>query len=399
MIQNASPRILFLVNVDRFFLSHRLPIARAAREKGAEVWVAASPTGQEGKITGEGFHFVPVPFQRGVGNLGQEVRTLRAILRAFQEIKPDLVHNVTAKPVLYSSLVSRFFFRELAVVNAISGLGYVFISSRIGTRLLRSGLLLPYRAALRRERARVIFQNPDDMESFIELNLVRRSSAVLIKGSGVDIEVFRESHEPNGIPLVMLASRLLTDKGVLEFVAAARLLRNWNVKCRLVLVGEPDPGNPATLSPAQLSSWVDEGVVDWWGPQSNMQEVLPLASIVVLPSYREGLPKVLLEAAAVGRPIVTTNVPGCREVVRDGHNGFIVPPRNHVRLAQAIRCLVENPQLRLRMGKNGRTMVVDEFRAELVVSSTLAIYNELLGSRFPGLFAPPQSNNPDIQNN
>jgi glycosyltransferase involved in cell wall biosynthesis len=186
----------------------------------------------------------------------------------------------------------------------------------------------------------------------------------------------------------MLASRMLKEKGVVEFVDAARLLRKWNVNCRMVLVGEPDPGNPATVTTEELSSWVNEGILEWWGQRAEMEKVLPLAAIVVLPSYREGLPKVLQEAASVGRPIVATDVPGCREAVHEGENGYLVPPHDHVRLAEAIRTLIENPQERARMGVRSRERAVNEFRIEKVVEGTFAIYNELLKEKFHGVFAP-----------
>ena len=387
MGSNPSPRILFVVNVDWFFLSHRLPIARAARDRGAEVWVAAAPTGQEGLIAEEGFHFVPISLRRGGRGIGQEIRTLHVISRILADVKPDLVHNVTIKPVLYTSLVARFLGKP-AIVNAISGLGYTFISSGVKARILRGALWLPYKVALSGERVRVIFQNPDDIEAFVGRGWVERPRTALIRGSGVDVELFRDAPEPPGAPVVMLASRMLKDKGVVEFVDAARLLRKWKVNCRVVLVGEPDPGNPATVTTEELSSWVSEGIVEWWGQRAEMEKVLPLAAIVTLPSYREGLPKVLQEAASVGRPIVATDVPGCREAVHEGENGYLVPPQDHVRLAEAIRRLAEDPGLRARMGANSRRMAIEEFRIERVVESTLAVYDELLGGKFPGMFAP-----------
>lgn len=383
---NISPRILFVVNVDWFFLSHRLPIARAARDRGAEVWVAAAPTGQEALISKEGLHFVPIPFSRSSKNIGHEIRTLRAISKILADVNPDLVHNVTIKPVLYTSLLARFFVKP-AIVNAISGLGHVFISSGVKAQILRRALCVPYKVALSGDRVRVIFQNPDDIEEFIGRGLVKRSSTALIRGSGVDVELFRYTPEPIGVPMVMLASRMLRDKGVVELVDAARLLRKWKVNCRVVLVGEPDPGNPATVTTEELFFWVNEGVVEWWGQKEEMEKVLPLAAIVVLPSYREGLPKVLLEAASAGRPIVATDVPGCREAVHEGNNGYLVPPQDHFQLAEAIRRLVEDPVLRARMGANSREMAIKEFRIERVVANTLSVYDELLGSIFPGLFA------------
>lgn len=381
-----SPRILFLVNVDWFFLSHRLAIARAARDRGAEVWVAAASTGQEDQIIREGFRFLSIPFRRSGKDIFHEIRTIIKIAKVFRDVKPDLVHNVTIKPVLYSSWLSRYVWRP-AVVNAISGLGYVFLASGAKARLLRRVVDMAYRAALCGGRVRVIFQNPEDIELFIAKGIVEKNQAVLIRGSGVDVEVFRPFSEQPGVPVVMFASRMLKDKGAVELVDAARLLRDWKVSIRMVFVGEPDPYNPATVTETDLREWVDEGVVEWWGHKSEMERILPLAAIVVLPSYREGLPKVLQEAASVGRPIVATDVPGCREVVRDGWNGYLVPPRDHARLATAIRRLVEDPALRARMGKNSREMAIKEFRIEKVSADTLAVYNELIGEKFPGIFA------------
>ena len=385
-----SPRILFLVNVDWFFLSHRLAIARAARDRGAEVWVAAASTGQEEQIIREGFRFLSIPFRRSGKDIFHEIRTIIKIAKVFRDVKPDLIHNVTIKPVLYSSWISRYIWRP-AVVNAISGLGYVFLASGAKARLLRSIVGMAYRAALCGGRVRVIFQNPEDIELFIAEGIVEKSQAVLIRGSGVDVEVFRPFSEQPGVPVVMFASRMLKDKGAVELVDAGRLLRDWNVSVRMVFVGEPDPDNPATVTESELRAWVEEGVVEWWGHKTGMETVLPLAAVVVLPSYREGLPKVLIEAAAAGRPIVATDVPGCREVVRDGWNGYLVPPRDHKPLAEAIRRLVENPELRARMGSNSREVAIKEFRIEKVVADTLAVYNDLLGDKFPGVFAnqPP----------
>lgn len=381
------PRILFLVNVDWFFLSHRLAVARAARDRGAEVWVAAASTGREEQITREGFRFVSIPFRRSGKNIFHEFRTIRKIAMVLRDIRPDIVHNVTIKPVLYASWLSRFIGRP-AVVNAISGLGYVFIASGAKARLLRGVVRMAYKAALSGDRVRVIFQNPDDMELFVAEGMADKHQVVMIRGSGVDVDLYRPSPEQPGIPIVMFASRILKDKGAMELVEATRLLRNWNVPFRLVFVGDPDPDNPATVTEGALRAWAKEGLIEWWGNKPQMELVLPLAAVVVLPSYREGLPKVLLEAASAGRPIVATDVPGCREVVRDGWNGYLVPLRDHTRLAEVIRRLLESPELRSRMGANGREMAEREFRIEKVIADTFSIYDVLLGAKFPGVFAP-----------
>jgi glycosyltransferase involved in cell wall biosynthesis len=381
-----SPRILFVVNVDWFFLSHRLAIARAVRDRGAEVWVASASTGQEEQIIREGFRYLSIPFRRSGKNVFHEFRTIMKIAKNLHDVKPDLVHNVTIKPVLYSSWLSRYVGRP-AIVNNISGLGYVFLAPGAKARFLRSVVRMAYRVALTGDRVRVLFENPDDIESFVAKGIVEKRQTVLIRGTGVDVDVFRPFPEQPGVPVVMFASRMLKDKGAVELVDAARLLRDWKVSVRMVFVGEPDPDNPATVTESELREWVDEGVVEWWGHKTEMERILPLAAIVVLPSYREGLPKVLQEAASAGRPIVATDVPGCREVVRDGWNGYLVPPRDHARLATAIRRLVEAPALRARMGKNSREMAIKEFRIEKVSADTLAVYNELLGEKFPGVFA------------
>ena len=350
------------------------------------MWIGAASTGCESQLKREGFHFNPIPFTRSGRNVAQEMATIRAIVRLLRSAKPDLIHNVTIKPVLYGSLVARIL-HSPATVNAISGMGYVFIAPGLKGRIARIPINLVYRVALAGSRTRVIFQNPDDIESFISNGLVEEKKIALIRGSGVDVQKFVPAPEPPGIPVVMLASRLLKDKGVIEFIEAARLLRDWKVSCRVVLVGDPDPGNPASISEKELLSWEEQGWIEWWGHKTEMERVLPLASIIVLPSYREGLPKVLLEAAAVGRPIVATDVPGCREIVKDGENGLLVSPRDGSSLAYAIRRLVENPEERARMGSVGREMAVNEFRTEKVVRRTLSVYEELLGEKFPAFFS------------
>jgi glycosyltransferase involved in cell wall biosynthesis len=385
MAAPRRPRILYLVNVDWFFWTHRLPIARAVRDRGGEVWVAAAPTRFEPLLAEEGFRFVPVPFNRSGRRVDHEARTFLSVVGLLRSIRPDLVHNVTIKPVLYGSLAARLAGRP-AVVNAIPGLGYVFLASG-GKAALRRGILrLAYRPALSGQRVRAIFQNPEDAALFAGDGLVGGERAVLIRGSGVDVEMFRPSPEPRGLPTVLMASRMLWDKGVGEFVEAAIRLRSRGVAARFVLAGDSDPDNPSSVPRERLAAWHGAGTVEWWGHRADMPSVLSLAHVVCLPSYREGLPKVLLEAAAAGRPIVTTDVPGCREVVRHGENGYLVPPRDPGALAAAIRRLVERPDERSRMGAASRSLAESEFRVEKVVESTLSLYGELLGERFPEFF-------------
>jgi glycosyltransferase involved in cell wall biosynthesis len=382
MPQNpAAPNLLIVVNYDWFFLSHRLPIARAARRIGLNVSVAATDTGSADRIRREGLEFIPVSMTVNGQNPLKELRVIAAFVRMYRERQPDVVHHVTVKPVLYGSLAA-WMVGGMGVVNAVSGLGYLFMEST-RARLLRPLVKGLYRVALRHRRSRTIFQNPDDRDLFVGARLLSAEQAILIRGSGVNCDIFVPQPEPDGIPVVMLPARILWDKGVGEFVEAARLIRQHDTPVRFVLVGAPDPGNPAAVPTATVEAWVREGVIEAWGHQRVMPEVLSSATLVVLPSYREGLPKALLEAAACGKPVVTTDVPGCREIVRHNVNGLLVPVRNAPALADAIRLLLQSPPLRQRFGRAGRLIAEREFAEDLVIDQTLAVYRRLLGPKWP----------------
>lgn len=374
-----KPLLLFVVNVDWFFLSHRLPLARAARDAGFEVVIAADDSGKSGEILGEGFGFVPFPFSRRGGAITEELWVLFQLLRLYRRLRPALIHHVTVKPVLYGSLAARAL-DNTAVVNAISGLGYTFISEERAT-VLRAVTKVLYKVALRRARTRNIFQNPSDLGTFVDMRLARRDQTALVRGSGVDCSLFHPTPEPEGVPIVVLPSRMLWDKGVREFVEAARRVRE---EARFVLVGDSDPGNFAAIPVQQLRDWVREGVVEWWGHRDDMPQVYSGVNLVVLPSYREGLPKVLLEAAASARAVVATDVPGCREIARHGVNGLLVPPRDGAALARAIQDLLRSPELREKFGRAGRDIAVAEFAEGIVVKQTLGLYRELLNAGWPG---------------
>ena len=371
------PKLLFTVNDAGFFLSHRLPIARAAAAAGFHVHVATAPSPAAAAIAAEGFPHHPVPMTRRGVNPLREIWVPWALTRLYRSIKPDLVHHVTIKPVLYGGLAARLA-GVPAVVGAVSGLGYVFLDRGPGAGVLRGLIRAAYRIALRQPNGRVIFQNQDDRAEFVTRGLVAPDDCVLIKGSGVDLDAFRPCPEPEGPPVVMLAARILRDKGVGEFVEAARRLRDAGTQARFVLVGDTDPGNPTAIPRPQVQQWHDEGLVEWWGFREDMAAVLAQAHVVCLPSYREGLPKVLIEAAACGRAIVASDVPGCREIARDGHNALLVPVRDGAALAEAIARLLSDAELRRRMGTRGREIVEAEFSLADVVAQTLALYRSLL---------------------
>jgi glycosyltransferase involved in cell wall biosynthesis len=265
-------------------------------------------------------------------------------------------------------------------VNTLTGLGFIFTDESEKTAPLRKWVEMGCRRAFRHSNLRVIFQNPDDRAVFIRKGILTGEQTAVIKGSGVDLSVYRPSPEPEGLPVVMLASRMLWDKGVAQFVEAARILKSEGVQARFALAGDSDPDNPAAIPQEQLDVWKDCGDVEWWGLQEpqNMPEVLAKSHIVCLPSYREGIPRILIEAAASGRPIVTTDAPGCRELVRPGENGMIVPSRDIASLAHALRFLIENPEARIAMGNNNRQVAVQEYSQELVIAQFMSVYRDLL---------------------
>lgn len=375
------PTLLFVVNVDWFFLSHRLPIALAAKKAGFHVVVTAADTGEGEVICSYGLEFRPLLISRSSFNPIREVCALANLIILYIRLRPDLVHHVTTKPILYGSLAA-YLLPHMAVVNAVSGLGFTFLNLGRG-RVQRALVKLLYRLALHHPRSITIFQNLDDLRLFSSQRLINVERAVLIRGSGVDCAKFESKQQPQGAPVVILASRMLWDKGVGEFIDAARMLHRKVPDARFVLVGSIDPGNRSSICKTHLEGWVQEGIVEWWGWREDMLEVLGAASIVVLPSYREGLPKVLLEAAATARPIVATDVPGCREIVRQGVNGLLVPPRDSVALAEAIQTLLRSPKLREEFGQAGREIAEAEFSEDIVVAQTLDLYRELLSDRWP----------------
>lgn len=372
----AGKRIIFVVNVDWFFLSHRLPLALAASHAGADVWVASADSGQSHAIRRHGLRFVQLPITRHRGGVVAELAAFTSMARLYRRARPDLVHHVTIKPVLYGSMIARLL--RIRTVNAISGFGHLFGASR--TRLVGHVVDRAYRVALHHPRSLTIFQNDEDRDEFVGRRFVERPKTVVIRGSGVDCEIFRPTPERPSTPVVMFASRMLREKGIEDFVRAARHLRTDFPSVRFVLVGGPDD-SPSSVTEGELRSWHDEGTVEWWGRSDSMHDVLPKASIFVLPTfYREGLPKVLLEAAACGVPMITTDVPGCRDVVDDGVTGLLVAPHDSVGLATAIRELLEDDERRVRMGARARALAENQFSVEGVVDHTLTLYRSLLSA-------------------
>jgi glycosyltransferase involved in cell wall biosynthesis len=316
-----------------------------------------------------------IPFSRKGVNPVSEARCLLALWRLYARLRPELVHHITIKPILYGGLAARWL-RLPAVVHAVTGLGYVFSRQGMAAGAARVALRYAYRQALDYRAATTIFQNPDDV---LEIwGASGHPRARIIRGAGVDPAEYPYHEEPPGTPLVILASRMLWSKGVGDFIEAARRCRAAGLDSRFALVGDTDEGNPDAIPAECLRRWHAEGIVEWWGRRQDMPEVFRQSHVVALPTtYREGIPKVLIEAASTGRPLVATDMPGCREIVVDGANGYLVEPNCPQELYESLSKLIQNKNLRQRMGIRGRERVLDGFSLDDVITQTLDIYNEL----------------------
>lgn len=327
-------------------------------------------------IRRHGLRVLPWNLDRRSLNPLNELKSIFQVWRVYRAERPSLIHHVALKPLLHGTLAARFAgIRH--VINAPVGMGYIFSSSDWRARLLRVPIRLALRLLLNPRGSRVIFESPDAEKAFIEEHTVRPEDARLIRGAGVDLALFQPAPEPDGVPAVILPARMLWDKGVKEFVTAARQLKAEGVKARFLLAGAPDTGNFAAIPEETLHAWAKEGVVEYLGFRSDIPDLLRQCAIVCLPSaYREGLPKALLEGLAAARPIVTTDVEGCRETVIEGVNGLMVPPRDPTRLANALRALLADRPRRILMGQASRRLAETAFSQETVISETLAVYAE-----------------------
>ncbi|MGH1462412.1 MAG: glycosyltransferase family 4 protein [Neptuniibacter sp.] len=373
-------RILLIVNDAGFFLSHRLPVAQEAIKNGYKVFLASKGTdSQKALIESEGITFIPIRLSRSGLSLISNLQTFHQICSAIKDVKPDLVHAVTIKPVVYGGIASRLL-GVPALVCAVSGLGNVFVSKRPLSKVVRKVASLLYRLAFMHNNITVIFQNPDDRDQLINLVSLNRQRCVLIRGSGVDLKLYRHLPQPDVVKVLMV-SRLLKDKGLCEFVKAAQNIRRHKPEVVFQVVGDPDPDNPASVTESELLRWKQEGNVEFLGYHSDVRPFYETSSIVCLPSYREGLPKVLIEAAASGRPVVTTDVPGCRFAVEEGITGLLAPPKHSEALANQINVLIEDRVLREKMGQAAYELAQREFSVNYVVERHLDIYQQLLGKK------------------
>lgn len=372
-------KIVLFANTEWYLYNFRRSLALALRDAGYEVLLISPPGPYGEKLRQMGFRWIPAPMERRSLNPLRELALVLWLKRLFAEEQVDLVHGFTIKCAVYGSLAARLAGIP-ARVNAVAGMGYVFTSDDLKARLLRPIVRILMRLALDGQGARLILQNPDDVALFERARLVDASLVRLIPGSGVDCRRFvPKGGRIRGMRFrVLLAARLLWDKGLAEYVGAARQLRLDGRDIEFLLAGDPDPGNPAAVSEGTVRAWVGEGLLQWLGHVDDMAALFETVDAVVLPSYREGLPKGLIEAGASGLPLVTTDVPGCREVVADGVDGLLVPVKSCEALARAIARLHDDPLLCSRLGAAAREKALNEFDEQIVIERTISVYREFV---------------------
>jgi glycosyltransferase involved in cell wall biosynthesis len=373
----SQPVLLFLVTEDWYFVSHRLELARAAVAAGYRVVVATRVSRQGAAIRDAGCELRPLGWRRAGNSPWSHLAALRELVHLYRDLRPDLVHHVALKPVIFGAWAA---WRAGVAwrVDALAGLGFVFSSTTPRARLLRPLVRLLLRRALAGDGERTIVQNRGDWEVLVEGGIVPPQRVRLIRGAGVALSDYPPGPQRADPPMVVLVARLLWEKGIGEFVAAADELRAAGVLARFVLVGDPDPDNPSSIPDDQIQRWRDSGVVECWGHRPDVPGILAAASIFCLPTrYGEGIPRSLLEAGAAGLALVATDSPGCREVIQDGVNGLLVPPGDGPALVAALRRLLDAPAERSRFGAAARETIAREFTLDRVISETLAVYREL----------------------
>jgi glycosyltransferase involved in cell wall biosynthesis len=375
-----AKKILYLVAEDWYFVSHRLPMARAARSAGYEVHVATRVVECARQIENEGFVLHPIAWRRGSINPLQVMAAAIAIRDLYRKLRPDIVHHVAFAPAIVGSLAALGL--PMAKLNALAGLGFIFTSKTAKARLLRllADRLLGF--LLRRPGTMVLVQNPDDA-AMVERLGVAKDRIVLIPGSGVDIELLTPLTEPDGPFTVGFVGRLLYDKGVEALVQAHEILYKRGLRVRALLAGAPDPSNPASIPEPTLANWRQRENLELLGRVEDVRTVWAQAHVAILPSRREGLPKSLLEAAACGRPLIASDVPGCREIARHGINAVLIPPDEPEALAHAIATLINDRDMRIRFGRASRQIVMAEFSNVRIGNEIVALYARLLAETVP----------------
>lgn len=371
----TGKRALFLANEDTHFWNHSRFLAEFMQARGATIYVLAGETGLRKKIEGAGFGFAAWRIDRKNMNPIRERPAFSEALAVYRRVQPDYAHHLALKAILHGSLLAKLF--QVHSINHFSGLGQLFTEESRSARIARWVLCKLLRFNFSSARSIATFETRFDRDLFVRTGVVSENQAVLTKGVGVDTEAFQHVKNNNEVPVVLLAGRYLRPKGVEEFAEAARLLRSRGVKARFIMAGQVDPANPASVSSEAVARWVAEGIVEDLGFQTDMPAVLKSADIVCFPSYyREGIPRILLEAGACGRPVVAADIPGAREVIHHRKSGFIVPKRDPVALADALSQLLKDGEMRSSFGRFARDMVISQFDVKQVTSEIVSLYHE-----------------------
>ena len=369
--------ILFVVNADWFFLSHRLPIAKKAIEEGYDVYLLTEITTKRKEIEKYGIFVQEIKFKRGSTSIRKNLFLFIKILKTFKSINPDLIHLVTIKPVIIGGIAAHFLRKSTKIVISISGLGFIFIERGFKAFVRKIIIIFLYKLVFINKNIKVILQNKTDLQNICKFTNLVKEKTILIEGSGVNLNIFKFSEIKKDKPIVLFPARLLSSKGIYEYIEAAKNLRS---SARFVIVGKHDSEARKCINLNQLKTIERQGIIEYWGESNDMPKIFQMSTIVVLPSYREGMPKSLLEAAASGRAVVTTDVPGCRDAIIDGITGILVQPQNSVELTNGIKKLLRNPKLLNSMGRNGRKLAENKFDINKVVEKHLEIYKNLLFS-------------------
>jgi len=377
IIDKSTIKILFVVNEDWAFNSHFLDRALAAKENGFVVGLATRCTQDTKALEASGISVFPINMSRRGLNPLREMVVVLKLAMIYRQFRPNILHHVALKPIVVGTIASHVL-RNVQVVNAPIGMGYIYSSTDKKAQVIRPIFTFILKIMLGARGSHVIIENSDDFKYLVENGFVKSTNISLICGAGVDLKIFCQVPEPVDGIVITLIARMLRDKGIEEFVESASLLKKKFPDAVFRLVGDVDNGNPSSLSPGRIHEWQAGGSIEWLGRRDDIPRIIGQSNIVCLPSYREGLPKTLIEAAAVGRAIVATDVHGCREVVKHGVNGLLVPPRDPIALAEALELLILNPELRTRMGDESRKRAEAEFGSDLINKQTLQVYASML---------------------
>jgi glycosyltransferase involved in cell wall biosynthesis len=370
-------KIIFLVNTDKFFISHRLPIAKKLLEEGYEVYIATEFTNFKHKLYKMGFKTYNINFNRNSLNIFKALLAIFQIFILLKKIKPNIVHLISLKPIILGGLIS-FFSPVKSLVISVTGLGSMFIKDGVFFKIRENLFNYFYKIIFKFPKLVVILQNDNDLKYLVKKTNLKKTKVKIIKGSGVELKDYTFSSIPKNLPIILMASRIIADKGVIEFINAAKYLKKNNFKGKFYLIGDTHLANPSSIKKSEIISWQRKKIVTYKKYPKKISKYIKDSTIFILPSYREGFPKIIMEAAACGRPVIATNVPGCRDAVINNVTGLLVPVKNYLALAKAIKNLSDDRQKLKKFGKAARKHAIINFDIRDVVYKHLCIYNSLI---------------------